>query len=334
MRKTICIVLIVIMLVGCSASAINDNIKQGDDGMIDPEDINLLYINGMIFTSGELYKYSDSNLYNMQNHQDYQAKIISDIMRQYEIQFILLSLDGSKALFETLNYPSSYKVLDLKSNKFIFEYDIEDSDYDVSMDTYIQIKFLPSLTKFIKITGDGCYLCSINGQPPIKLKGLNVTKVFNLVFSPDESMITFVEEIGDNKYISIYDMIKKRVRKKIKVGEKGLYINQWHNSGKLLYNYDLNGYMIDIDTEKVKDLGKYVFYPLLSPGGRYLAYSHTITFAYIDSMLDIDDAYEDTAGLYILDHKTGKTIKPDADIYTQQEPLQWIDSEVGVLIKE
>ncbi|MEA4963822.1 hypothetical protein [Lutispora sp.] len=331
MRRFICILLTMLILVGCRASAINDNIRQEDDGMIDPEDINLLYINGMVFSSG-FHKYYDSNLYNIQKHQDYQAKTISNIMSQHEIQFISLSSDGSKALFETIDSLPIYKVFDLKSKEIVFE--IEDSDYDISMGMYMHIKFLPNLTKFVKIKEDGYYLCSTDGNTLTKLKDLNNVNLFNCVFSPDESMIAFTEEIKDDKYISIYDMIKKRVTKKIKVGGKGLYINQWHNSGKLLYNYDLNGYMIDIDTEKVKDLGKYVFYPLLSPGGRYLAYSHTITFAYIDSMLDIDGAYEDTAGLYILDNNTGNTIKLDTDNFFQQEPLQWIDSEVGVLIKE
>lgn len=333
MRKCLCIFIIAFVLVSCNASPMNSNVQQGGDALTGIEDISLLYINYPAFTSGELYKFSNSNSYNVQNLQDYEARVISNIMLQYEIQFLSLSTDGSKALFETLDYPSAYKVFDLESKQVIFEFVIKDSDYDISMDAYIQIKFLPSLTKFIKITGDGCYLCSINGKPPIKLDGLNDIKPFNCVFSPDESMVAFVEETETDKYISIYDMHDKKIIRKVVIGEEGLFINQWHPTGKLLYNYNFNGYMIDIETEKVQDLGKYVFYPLLSPDGRYLAYSHTITFAYIDSMLAIDDTYEKTAGLYILDNNTNRTIKLDTDKYCQQVPIQWIDKDVAELIE-
>lgn len=331
MRKFVCMVFIILILVSCSANSTNSDMQQGGGDKIDMEDINLLYINFPAFTSGELYKYSDSDLYNLERRQYYEAKTINTIIREDEIQFLSLSPDGSKALFETLDFFPKYKVFDLKSKQIIYE--IEDSDYDVSMGQLMHLKFLPNLTKYIKLKEDECYLCSIDDESPIKLKGLKDFNIFNCVFSPDESMVAFTEEIGDDKYICIYDMLNMKFKKRIRIGKEDIYISQWHTSGKLLYNYYLNGYIIDIETEKVQDLGKYVFYPLLSPDGRYLAYSRNITFVYMYELPDIDEAYESTCGLYILDYKTDKIMKLDTDEYWQQEAIQWIGKEIELLIK-
>jgi len=235
------------------------------------------------------------------------------------------SKNGSRVLSSLYDYKTNthtYEILDIKSKQIIFTKSI---DRSTNWDNYY---FLPELSKYIVEKNDGMYVCSIDKNTVDKLIFQDKLKFDNILFSPDENKMAYIVEKNQEKYIHVYDISSMKIINEIFIGQEKTYLSQWSNTNRITYNYGMDAYAINDDGSNKEYLGKYVFYPMYSPNGRYLVYSKPAAFVYINSLLDIE-GYEqqNELGLYVLDTKT-KELKviPD-EIGNDYIPIQWIESQ-------
>lgn len=236
------------------------------------------------------------------------------------------SKDGSRVLRASLDFNTNkhtYEIVDIKSKQIIFTKSV---DRGSNWDSYI---FFPNLGKYIIEKNDGMYVCNIDKNTIDKLvfeeKEIDL---LNILFSPDENKMAYIVEKNDEKYIHIYDIPSMKIINEILIGKGNIYLSHWSNNNRITYNYEMDAYAINDDGTNKEYLGKYVFYPIYSPDGRYLIYSKPATFVYIESLLDIEGyEKENELGLYVLDIKT-KEVKVIRSESRDLIPIQWIENQL------
>lgn len=327
MKKWLTIMLVT-LLVGCVSYTKTSTAVLGEDyNRLEKDSDYMLYVNAEpSFVDGVSYQYlvdvpSDS-LENKKSEID-----IGVIVGNYKNdELVQISSDGGKALF--MSYDSekkslTYQVSDISHGKTIRSIEVSNNiagEYP---------NFSPKLDTYIIEKGDQLLLVDAKGSEK-KLHIADRVSVQNIKWAPDNKRIAFMSDKEGEKSIAIYDFETDKIINRINIGKGHALLTQWSETGKLLYNYEFSAYMVDTNGENKVELGKYVFYPMLSPNGRYLVYSHPGTFQYIDSLFEVDEyrkQYEQ--GLFVKDLKDNKDIKLPSKFYEKialdQIPILWIN---------
>jgi len=236
------------------------------------------------------------------------------------------SKNGSRVLSTYYDYEAellTYEIINMISKQSIFKKIIHMTANDLD-----NCYFFPNLSEYLLQKNDGIYVCNIDNNTVSKIVLQDKIKYDNILFSPDENKMAYIVEKNDEKYIHIYDIPSMKIINEILIGKGNIYLSHWSNNNRITYNYEMDAYAINDDGTNKEYLGKYVFYPIYSPDGRYLIYSKPATFVYIESLLDIEGyEKENELGLYVLDIKT-KEVKVIRSESRDLIPIQWIENQL------
>ncbi|MFB6366113.1 discoidin domain-containing protein [Paenibacillus elgii] len=131
----------------------------------------------------------------------------------------------------------------------------------------------PDFTQYIFKEDEEIYLVRVkeNQKTKLSLDGRSYNVIYGGHFSPDGTRLCFNDNEGN---LVLFDIANNKIVKKINVGSKEVRIRQWFAEDKLIYTDDHDTtYMLTIDTEERKPLGKSMSYPIISPDGQMLVYT-------------------------------------------------------------
>jgi len=193
--------------------------------------------------------------------------------------------------------------------------------YDLTVKEYVFLKsfpseseyvnpyyFLPELDKYIIEENEAYYLVEVMSGIRKRIENINNMEFGRIVFSPDETKFAYIMNKGGINYITIYSFESMKQISSIPMGKENIYLSSWGIDNRLYYNCGLNGYSIGVDGSNKVDLGKFVFYPKLSPDGKYLAYSRPGEFREFDDLSEIEGYSDLEQGVYLLNMNTKKPI--------------------------
>jgi Tol biopolymer transport system component len=322
MKRLIIIFLAVILFVGCDDKR-NINIVDANDNNIYPNGY-LLYIHSEpAFVEGVDYNYLVEINGGEDKTTDIDINCITHDIKNEEL--VQISLNGKRVLYTSQYYSDASKIYDVYD--VILKKVIQNIKITNSNQTNI-LSFSPLLDRYLSRENNTIYIVD-NKNNKTKLNISDKLKTYNIIWSPDSKKIAYIMKQDKENYIITYDVNLQKEISKIHLGEGNALLTQWSIKNNILYNYELNGYMVNPDGKNKKDLGKYIFYPTLSPDGKYLAYSRPGTFQYIDSLFDIEEYSRlKQNGIYIRDmNKNIDTKLPNkysSEVELDQVPISWI----------
>ncbi|MFB0841351.1 NADase-type glycan-binding domain-containing protein [Paenibacillus oleatilyticus] len=178
------------------------------------------------------------------------------------------SKDGKKVslINESHQRPDiTLKIYDLMLHQVEFKFELPKSLFSQSSD----------LNQYLFEENEDIYLFRAKENLKTKLalgKDIDFHKIVNTaLFSPDGSKLCF--EDNDANLI-VFDILNNRIIKKINTGAQKIYIAQWFAEDKLIYKDDnATTYLLTIESEERKMLGKSMSYPIISPDGQMLVYT-------------------------------------------------------------
>lgn len=193
--------------------------------------------------------------------------------------------------------------------------------YDLTVKEYVFLKsfpseseyvnpyyFLPELDKYIIEENEAYYLVEVMSGIRKRIENINNMEFGRIVFSPDETKFAYIMNKKGINYITIYSFDSMKQISSIPMEKENIYLSDWGIDNRIYYNCGLNGYSIGVDGSNKVDLGKFVFYPKLSPDGKYLAYSRPGEFREFDDLSEIEGYSDLEQGVYLLNMNTKKPI--------------------------
>lgn len=219
-----------------------------------------------------------------------------------------------------------YCVVDLSKNEVITS---------ISTNKDVSIDFFPSLEKYLlrDWSKREVYIVDIYENDSYKLNGVGVEALNNYQVSYDEKYIAYTKTVNGDNIIEVFDINKDKITKSVSAVEgERIYISQWYAEDYILFNQGIGAYILNIKTEDINCIGNYMFYPQISPNGKYLAYSLNDVFMNFDAQLDLSaELYSEyllAKGVYIYNFKTQSSMKLSDEIIVDYKPIQWLDREV------
>lgn len=311
----------VILLVSCRSQEKSNQPVLGESKQNNDY---LLYVGAWpSFVEGVSYSYfiDASNSFS-DNKSELSIESLTGIKNESEL--VQIALDGKDALYslyDSVNNTLSYQVIDIERKEVIWSIE-PDKDGQEN-----HLSFSPQLDSFITKKGEQLLFVDEKGNE----KTIRITDdldVQSIIWSPDGKKIAFIASQGDEKSICIYDIEASKVVHKIAIGKGKSVLTQWSETDKILFNYELSAFMVDAQGENILEIGKFIFYPMLSPDGKYLVYSRPGTFRYVDSLLEIDEYNDQNEfGIFVKDLQSGSVkklpMKYDGFIMLDQIPIQW-----------
>lgn len=233
-----------------------------------------------------------------------------------------ISEDGQKVI---LLYPSAtesiVEIFDIINHKVLYQYKINKEIAGIRSSFNFEYLLL---------------LCS--GNDIIVDVGENTQKELNVnvhYISPDGTKTGSFECIDNGKYkFSIYDLLSSKCIGEFKL-PIGCDITQWHKSDKILFYTYEGAFFYDVNTKETKLIAPYFYHPIMSPDGKYVAFSRDYDFGILDYTDDLRyeyglyRQYGYNQGLYVKNMDTSELtqVAPfllNYNLNHIQTPVQWV----------
>jgi hypothetical protein len=249
-----------------------------------------------------------------------------------------ISPDGRRALIITVENGSNRvreEIVDLESNRRLFEYDYRERD----LAPYEMHQFTPGLDGYLETRGSDLVFVRLqDGEEfllPIRLD--DNYSIYDLLFSADNAFLSYlkypVTEEGiyskdEILQICVIDVETGEETAQIPIGAGSAQLSQWHASGKIFYNLNEKGYLLDLESKSIVFLGDWVFRPALSPDEAYIAYLRPI-YEHVNSLCDDDqiEVYEaqNEYGLYLMDLSNRNSLRLSEVTGEDIDLVDWIN---------
>lgn len=314
--KTIIIIIISIMLCSCSNIEanvdINEEISNKIEFQSEEQDGMKLYLSVIAyfpFASGDMIEEKETeyvvDIYKVESGE--KANIdIAQFLPSDSAPEKWPSL--SKSTSRTLVSHYDGKEMVLKVYDFTLKENIFSVSFAAKSEYMNPYHFLPELDKYIIKENKDYYLVEVMTGIKKRIENIDSIDFSNIVYSPDEKNFACVAIKEGINYITVYNFDSMKQIYSIEAGEELVYLSDWGSDNRIYYNCGLNGYSISIDGDNKMDLGKFVFYPILSPDGKYLAYSRPDDFRDFYNLGEIEEYSDLDRGVYLLDMTSPKSI--------------------------
>lgn len=222
------------------------------------------------------------------------------------------------------------KIINIDTKETIFTTDAP------SLPGYLPYRFSPLLTGYVEKNQDGYYFHKLNGSSKIRLpieQNIYLDRD-TMQISPDEKYIAYVYNAQDEYHLSTIDIEDGKILCNL-VMKENIYLSQFHESGKVLFETDSQSYIIDYDGNNKKDLGKDIIGPMLSPDRKIIAFNKVVDNKNEELLEeDIPKNYD----IYIWDFESNKKTRvpqPMPQLIDRFETIeQWIENINVAFLKQ
>ncbi|WP_054971812.1 discoidin domain-containing protein [Paenibacillus sp. A3] len=208
----------------------------------------------------------EDSFVNIDRFRSFFAMDSDDMSQGGRSAFSGISEDGKKVLVTRFSHqrPSiPARIYNLITRQTELKFELPHKDYVES----------PDFTQYIFEENEEIYLVRAkeNQMTKLSLDGRSHNVIYGGHFSPDGSQLCFSD---DKANLVLFDIAKNKIIKKINVGSKDVRIHQWFAEDKLIYTDDHDTtYLLTIETEERKPLGRSMLSPVISPDGQMLVYA-------------------------------------------------------------
>ncbi|XOK64932.1 NADase-type glycan-binding domain-containing protein [Paenibacillus elgii] len=177
-----------------------------------------------------------------------------------------ISEDGGRVLLTNFSHQRSSipaQIYNLLTRQTELKFKLPTDEYALS----------PDLNQYLFEENEDIYLLRAkeNEKTKLPLVKRDMYSVADWKFSPDSSELCFSDNEGN---LVLFDIANNKIIKKINVGSKDIHIHQWFAKDKLIYTADRDTtYLLTIESEERKPLGKSMLSPVISPDGQMLVYT-------------------------------------------------------------
>ena len=256
----------------------------------------------------------------------YEIESSSLIPEQFEKDLLKISEDGTKVLL--LSYDSgiySLTVFDFIKGKTLYRYE------SVQEINKWHTCASPNLDYLLFYSEGKSYFVEINN---------NAERIVPIgpsdLISTDGKRAACIEYDSENRYLRIYNILTGELIESIGFGDRKIYLSQWHSSDKiLLYTFE-GSYIYNLNTKEIQMIGEYLYEPLMSPDGRYIAFCRHADAGWFYPLynrkhwLCKDIGYQE--GLYVKDLTTNEIVQLNPLFYVygfppyyfKQVPVSWV----------
>ncbi|WP_010497226.1 discoidin domain-containing protein [Paenibacillus elgii] len=207
----------------------------------------------------------EDSFVNIDRFRSFFAMDSDDMSQGGRTAFSGISEDGKKVLVTRFSHqrPSiPARIYNLITRQTELKFELSTDNYALS----------PDLNQYLFEENEEIYLfrAKENEKTKLSLIKRDIYSIASWHFSPDGSKLCFSDNEAN---LILFDIRNNKIIKKINLGSKDIYIHQWFAEDKLIYTDDHDTtYLLTIETEERKPLGRSMLSPVISPDGQMLVY--------------------------------------------------------------